>query len=291
MNTNPKSPLKNLTALLGIAALTGTASAATVYNWTGTNSNNLNDDGNWAGGSQPAGIGNDQPSTPAIDDTLVFDSDTWVRAPRRLYTRTNRKWGTIQLNNGSIDWANDGNNQGNYSWGGTTTMIVGDGDLTVAAVADFNVTNWNQGGTTGTKTYVINADGTLASARGGTHNWSNGANYDTVMRVIGGTVNINGILQESQIIGDADDYVSFEAIGGTFTFNKGGADQFDDAGDVTGAFGDSFRLGGSLNSGNAALELTDGGATWTLTAIVPEPGSLALLSLGGLLLGVRRRRG
>ena len=128
-----KYPKKWSVAVAVIASLIFASAAfsqGTTYNWTGTNSNNLNDDGNWAGGSQPAGIGNDQPSTPAIDDTLVFDSDTWVRAPRRLYTRTNRKWGTIQLNNGSIDWANDGNNQGNYSWGGTTTMIVGDGDLT-----------------------------------------------------------------------------------------------------------------------------------------------------------------
>jgi hypothetical protein len=165
--------------------------------------------------------------------------------------------------------------------------------MTNAAIANFNLTNWNQGGTTGTKTYVINADGTLASARGGVHNWSNGATYDTVMRVIGGTVSITGELQESQVTGDADDYVSFEAIGSTFTFTIGTADgRFNDASDVTNAFGDSFRLGGALNSGNAALQLTDGGASWTVTAVavVPEPASFALLSAGGLLLGFRRRR-
>ena len=279
---------KTLITLLALALFATAAHAGTIYNWTGATDNNLNNDGNWAGGSQPTGIGNDQPSTPAIDDSLVFDSATWTRKPRRLYTRTNRKWGSIVLKNGTIDWANDGNNQGNYSWGGTTTLVVGDGDAT-AAEAQFNVTNWNQGGTTGTKTYVIDSDGTLSSGRGGTHNWSNGANYDTVMQLLGGAVNINGQFNESDITGDAGDYVSFEALGSTFTFNKGdAAGKFDDASDVTNAFGDSFKLGGSLNSGNAALELTDGGTKWTITAVVPEPATLAVAAVG--LLGLRRRR-
>jgi hypothetical protein len=117
--------------VLASAFLFGNAMAAT-YIWTGATSNSLNVDANWAGGTQPAGIGNDQPSTPAIDDVLVFDSETWTQAPRRLYTRTNRKWGTIQLDNGTISWSNDSNNQGNYSWGDTTTLTVGDGDMTNA---------------------------------------------------------------------------------------------------------------------------------------------------------------
>ena len=60
---------------------------------------------------------------------------------------------------------------------------------------------------------------------------------------------------------------------------------------ITNAYGDSFRLGGALNNGNANLQLTDNGSTWTIEAVVPEPGSLALLGLGGLLVGARRRRG
>lgn len=257
--------VRTLTPLVLLVLFVGTAKAAD-YLWTGATNSNLDVDTNWAGGSRPAGIGTDQPSTPTINDTIVFDSATWTRPPRRLYTRTNRKWGSIVLNNGTISWANDGNNQGNYSWGGTDTLVVGDNDAT-AAVANFNVTNWNQGGTTGTKTYVVNSDGTLASGRGGVHNWSNGGGYDTVMQLLGGTVDINGQLQESQISGDAGDYVSFEALGSTFTFNQGtAAGRFDELSDVTAQFGDSFRLGGTLPSDpRKGLEATESGGRYTIS--------------------------
>ena len=235
----------------------------------------------------PTGIGADQPSTPSINDVILFDSNTWTRAPRTLYSRTSNKWGSIGISNGTVTYKNDGNNQGNYSWGGTTTMVIGDGDGT-SAVMNFNVTNWNHGGTTGTKTYLIYSDGTLASARGGTHNWSNGASYDTVMRILGGAVDITGQLQESQLTADAGDYVIFEEFGGTFTFTKGSVvGNFDDATDITNAFGDSFRLGGSATSGS--LQLIDNGTSWTVTAI-PEPGALTLASLGPIGIALYRRR-
>lgn len=283
---------KTFTLGLGATAFIAVATVATnaaIFTWVGGTSptGDLNVDGNWQGGTQPAGIGNDQPSTPAISDSLVFDSNIWNNAPRTLYTRNSRKWGSIVVNNGTVTWQNDANNQGNSSWGGTTTLVVGDGDTT-AAEAAFNVVNWNQGGTDGTKTYVINSDGTLSSARGGTHTWSNGASYDTVMEINGGAVDITGELVESQLVGDAGDYVSFNEIDSTFTFAKGSsAGQFQTATDVTNAYGTAFVVGGSISS-FGTLELTDNGSTWTITA-VPEPASLMLLGAGSLFVMMRRR--
>ena len=289
MNTRANNHTLGTIATLVIALFVFTAGSAqsATWNWTGATSNSLNVDTNWAEGTMPTGIGTDQPSTPAIGDTLVFDGSTWTRAPRTLYSRTNRKWGSIEIPNGTVTWKNDGNNQGNYSWGGTTTMVVGDGDAT-AAVANFNVMNWNQGGTTGTKTYVVNSDGTLASARGGTHNWSNGATYDTVMQLLGGAVNITGQLQESQITADAGDYVTFDAAGSTFKFTKGtAAGRFDDDTDVTGAFGDSFRLGGSLNTDGLFI-LSDDGTNWTISAqgsLVVGDGSVSSVTVDSVYVG------
>lgn len=276
---------------LGLAVSLACPAGAATYLWTGTTSTNTGLDSNWSGNLKPPGTIGSQINSPAAD-TVVFDSTTWTRAPETLYTRTNAAWGSIELKNGTIGYANDGNNQGNYSFSGTNTLVAGDGiGAASTATINFNVMNWNQGGTTGTKTYVINSDGRLVSNRGGLHTWSNGANYDTVMRLLGGSVSINGAFTESHLTGDAGDYVSFETIGSLFTFNKGIAGQFDDATDVTSAFGDSFRLGGSLNSGNAALQLTDNTTSWTISAIaaVPEPSAALLGGLGMLALLLRRR--
>lgn len=258
--------MKNRVTLTAVAILALVIAGAdnargTVYDWTGAIDYNLNVDGNWAGGTQPAGIGSDQPSTPAIGDSLVFDSATWTRKPRTLYTRTTRKWGSIVLKNGTVDWKNDGNNQGNYSWGGTDTLVVGDGDAT-AAWAQFNVVNWNKGGTTGTKTYVINSDGKLSSNRGGAHQWSNGATYDTVMRLLGGEVDINGAF-DAELTGDSGDYVVFEAAGSKFTANYGGALGDIDAVKANMGAGMSFRPAAGL-----VLTATDGGTRFTIEASV-----------------------
>lgn len=296
--------LQNKTLLAALAAsamMAGAASAGTVWTWTGATSNNLNVTTNWLedGGvasSFPAANSNQIDTPSDTTSVIIFDSNTWSTGPRNIYTRTGTDWGVIRVLNGTVNWQNDGNNSGNYSYSDATssspTLEVGDGDTT-AAVANINITQWNE--SDGDKTYVIYSDGTLASARGGNHDWSNGGN-DTVMRILGGAVNINGAFEEADLLSDANDYVSFEAIGSTFTFNKGAAGWFDGSTDVTSGFstngGGAFVLGGTLNIGNADLELTDNGGSWTITAvqIVPEPGSLALLAMGGLMVA-RRRRG
>lgn len=292
---NSKTTL-TLIAVIATAAFVSSAQAA-VFLWTGAVSNSLNNTANWLEDGGAASVfpadSNDQPATPSASDSIVFDSTSWTQGPRTLYTRTGNDWGVIRVINGTVTWKNDSNNQGNYSWSdattGTPTMEVGDGDAT-AAVANLNINQWNEAD--GDKTYVIYADGTLASDRGGNHDWSNGGN-DTVMRIIGGAVNINGAFEEADLLADANDYVTFEALGSTFTFNKGAAGWFDNASDVTGGFGDAFRLAGALNSSNAELLLTDNGSTWTVTVqevVIPEPASLAMGLFGLTLIAGRRRR-
>lgn len=304
MKNTPNAPFSPFPARQSASALAcgaaliasiASVSAAT-YQWTGAVSNSLNVAGNWlVGGTVPAAAPttvSDQPATPSISDIIVFDSATWTRSPTTLYTRTNNRWGSIELKNGTVTYKNDANNQGNYSWGGTNTFVVGDGDAT-AATLNLNILNWNagDGGVAGAKTYVVNSDGTLASARTGTNIWSSSLSLNTVMRLIGGTATLTGSLREVGLTDDVSSYISFEQLNSSFTFAKGAAGSFDEATDVTAAFGDSFRLGGSLNSGNAALALADGGTTWTITAIaaIPEPSAAMLFSVC-LLAGLSRRR-
>jgi len=300
------SPRLASLAIATSLTLIGTSlSQAAVYTWISSGNpgqdSNLDVAANWSLSGPDAGTDPTTPSasssqlnTNSADDVIIFDSTNYSTTPRNIYTRSTSKWGSIQVLNGTINWQNDSNNSGNYSYtdgeSGTPTMVVGNGNAT-ADIANLNIINWNHDGTNGTKTYLVNSDGLLASARGGNHVWSNGANLDTVMRLVGGAVNITGQFFESHITGDAGDYVSFEDFGSTFTFTKGdAAGKFDDALDITNAFGDSFRLGGSLNSGNAALGLTDGGSTWTIgITAIPEPEPALLGSLGLLLL-LRRRR-
>lgn len=172
-------------------------------------------------------------------------------------------------------------------------MVVGNGGSTSATLKlglrELNAASAG-GSSSNTKTYVVKSDGILVNGQtgSGTIKWSNGTALDTVFRLVGGTAIMNDRIDELPLLGDAGDFVSFEAVGSTFTFDKGGVEgYFNDASDVTGAFGDSFRVDGAL-SGNGSLNLTDDGSAWTITA-VPEPSSLAFLGLGTLLFARRRR--
>ena len=146
------------------------------------------------------------------------------------------------------------------------------------------------------KNYTINADGTWNL----TGNISDWAQNEKIARVFlnGGTMNVAGYIAEAPLTdspADDNDYVSFDAYGSSLTFAKGSVDgRFNDLTDVTSNIGTglSFRLGGALASdSNAMLDVTDGGTTWTITAIaVPEPSSIGLLGLGGMALMLRRRR-
>ena len=125
--------------------------------------------------------------------------------------------------------------------------------------------NLNAAGSS-TKTYVVNADGNLLM--GTSFTWATG---NAVVSLLGGAMNVNGSINGG-LTNDANDYVSFEALGSTFTAAFGG--QLPDVAAVEANIGagKSFRATTGLN-----LELTDNGTTFTITAGGPPistPGTL-----------------
>jgi hypothetical protein len=88
----------------------------------------------------------------------------------------------------------------------------------------------------------------------------------------------------------ANNYISFNALGSTFTADFGG--QLPDISTIEAQLGNSFRFGGSLiGDPNVFLDTTDNGnGTFSIIAAIPEP-STALLSAFGILALLRRRRG
>jgi hypothetical protein len=291
-------------ALACVVMTSGTAQAAMIYSWTGATSQDMSVAGNWlVDGAVPAAAPTGSaknPNAPSNTDTLLFDKEDpdWVRNAPLMYFYSTHK-GSLNFANGSFSFKGDQNSYRNRADSTNPTIIVGDGDATTLASVNTGLSMLNASAGTATKTYVVYSDGTLQFGNNTKNNpgyaiWSGtgstgAAGYDTVIQIVGGTV-ISGKIYETPLLGDTGDYASFEALGSTLTFTKGSVDgQFNDATDVTNAFGDSFRLGGGLDSSNAELQLTDGGSTWTIIAIVPEPATLSLLAIGGLLM-IRRRR-
>jgi len=293
---------------LACIVLTSGVAQASMFVWTGATNNALNVAGNWlvdgsVPASAPAGSNNGLDGTPADDDTLLFDNEdtNWVRNPISGIYVYSAHDGSLDFANGSYTFKGDRNsyrNRADVTSG--ITMTVGDGDGTTAASVSTGLSMLNAGGTAA-KTYVVHSDGTLIIGNNAQNNagytiWSGGGStgsdsLDTVIQILGGTV-ISGMIYEAPLTGDAGDYASFEAIGSTLTFDAGTAGvSFGSLTDVTDQFGDSFRLGGLLSSANAELQATYDSVenTFTVTAIVPEPATLSLLAIGGLLM-IRRRR-
>jgi len=179
-------------------------------------------------------------------------------------------------------------NYGSSTWwfyGGVSQgLIIGDGDLGTAAVVTTAYTNWTRHSDRGGPNKItINADGTLNQTANFT--FSSGGGNDTQMAINGGAFISSGRVT-NLVTGDLDDKVTFAAVGSTFTApltNAGG--DFAVITDVSNAFGTHFID----STGNGLIATDNGNGTFTVS-VAPEPGSLALLGLGGLLVS-RRRRG
>jgi len=209
---------------VGILGLTAAspAHATTTYTWTGGDGagSHWYDVGNWAGGSVPAFV-TAQLSTPDSTDTVVFDSETVSYMPTdTVYTRSSWTDGNknpkIELRNGTLKVGSGEN----WGWSGINTLVVGDGDMTTAAILNSAWYNLNRD-PGGTKTYVVNADGTFNVTRNIT-SWSSGSAKDAVIRLVGGTMTVDGYIG-NYLTDDSGDYVTFEAAGSSFTAKFGGS--------------------------------------------------------------------
>lgn len=267
-------------ATLAVAFMAASAQAA-VFTWTGNGDvNDWQDTANWVSGSVPNSYSG-QLSTLSSSDVVVFDSETATAMPAgSILTRTSWTSGgknpQVQVLNGQVTFSNNLN----WGWSGITTFIVGDGDMNTLAVADTGYTNLNRD-PNGIKTYVVNADGTL-KFRNNLTVWSDAAAKDAQIQLNGGTVLFLGTIN-ANLTNDADDLVSFNSAGSTFTAKFGG--EFADLSAVTAQFGYSFV--DTTGTGLAATNNGDG--TFTVT-LVPEPASLAMGLLGLTMLAGRRRR-
>lgn len=265
-----------------IMAIAVPTHAGITYVWTnGGVANDLDDPNNWNQASAPAS--GSKIGTTDATDIIRFNSETATLPTANIdLVRINpAKPPNIELLNGTLNF----NRAENWQWGGTT-FTIGDGNMTALAQANFTNGTINLNRDAATLTYLINADGTLHL-----NNQFQIQQDNTTIRLNGGFFDGTGQIVTAGLTNVGSNYFSFEALGSTFTLNYGG--QLANATAVTDAFGDSFRLGGSLAlDPNASLTFTDNGTSFTIgVSLIPEPASLALLGMGTLLIASRRRRG
>jgi hypothetical protein len=293
-----KNPIVQWTIAAAFVVAAASQAHAAIFTWTGGagSGSNWYDTGNWDGGNVPV-LNTNQLGTQDSSDVAIFDSEAAVGGHMpggtlspAAHWPSNSRMPNVTLRNGtltigqSINWGHNGN-----------TFEIGDGDMGTLAEVNVNWSDLNRD-PNGMKYYIVNADGTLNVTRS-VSVWSNDGSAKRASFILnGGTAVISGTVNDKFIKINSNDnpvpnnYVSFDAPGSSFTADLGG--QLPDESTITGAFGDSFRLGGALASDpNAQLTYTDNqdGSFTVAAVLIPEPASMALLGLGGLMLIARRR--
>lgn len=185
---------------------------------------------------------------------------------------------TINLNGGSLDMLSHSISVDNFNAKSGALSNVGqlNGDLVKTTAGTLILS--------GTNTYTGN---TTVSA--GTLNLSQNAALTFV-------IGANGV--NNQINGTGTAFLD-----GNFVFNLSGADTTDgnswlivDVTTLNETFGSNFAVYGFSDAGGGDWTLAAGPQTWTfqestgVLSVIPEPSSILLLSMGGLLLLAGRRR-
>ena len=268
----------------------GSAHGAT-FTWTGGagSGSNWYDTNNWLGGSVPSDGTLIRTTNSA--DVVIFDSETASSMPGTVTTyqswtgsTTVGKMPQVRVLNGTVAFSGTQN----WGWSGIDTFTVGDNNALTSAAVNVGFSNLNRD-PDGTKTYVVNSDGTFNVTNTGNIKFSDSSAKETVVRLLGGAFILAGNIN-SNLTDDPGDYISFEELGSVFTADFGG--QLPDLTTIEGQYGDSFRIGGSLASNPlVSLVTTDNGdGTFTITTNIPEPSTAILAALGLMGVCFRRRK-
>jgi hypothetical protein len=286
-----------LTAAL--AALVYVSSANASYIWTGGAGagSNWYDTGNWAAGLVP----NDNDANNPTDGRyavgsehagmiVTWDSETAAHMPTAVLSN-NKDWFSsgwhlspaTYVANGAINY---GATNAEF-WGDGTAAIdleVGDGDLNTTATVNMGWSRINRFLKNAGNGLVIkvNADGTVNQTVNLTYR--DAQTWVTTINLNGGKWVVDGNVTFLSTGNNASTRtVSFDALGAAFTADFGG--DFADLAAVTAQFGDSFV--DTTGNGLVATDNQDG--SFTVAVVIPEPASMALIGLGGLLMIHRRK--
>ena len=296
---NPKT-------LIALSLLSSLPIQAATYTWLGTaNDGDWNNAANWNGNlvSVDSDAGQAGLSFSNTTDKIVFNGPApTTNTPDIGGHNLDGTTPTLEFNQGGTYNMSLASSAGVWSYptGDRTVFTVGDGLGTTKSDVVLNLslgTNaaLNRHSRHMRATYLVDSDATLnfdTSLLSLTYNTD--SRYTTI-NLAGGDATIDGFLRHSINAtvseGDAnygeDSYILFSEAGSSFTANYGGGD-FADFAAVQADADNLFRA----DSGLELNVIDNGNNSFTITsaAAVPEASSSVLLGLGGLLLGLKRRR-
>jgi hypothetical protein len=258
-----------------LAFSTISANAQTDYVWTGDAGGNWYDAGNWASGNVPTD--GTLLRTASSDDTVTFDSESASSMPGAVTTYQgwtgSLKMPQVRVLNGTVNFSGTQN----WGWSGIDTFVIGDGDTVTPAAISVSFSGLNRD-PNGIKTYIVKVDGTF-NVNASITSWSYDVYKDTVVKLQGGTMLVNGTITEGSLTGDAGDYVAFEAVGSSFTAQFGASGSFIDLAAVQAEIGDSksFRINGTGLDKDVFIDAVDNqNGTFSLTLVDPPPSGTVI---------------